>query len=127
MENANEIYVAFHIGRGGRFHNAGHVSYMGEYDFQKLISLNYDNLYEHNRDEKGRFCKPFMDDASGKLIVEQGHIHDMTGRLDFDGTYDTDYCCLVEECNQDELQIIANSGKWLSHPLRDYLEKHLED
>lgn len=127
MENANEIYVAFHIGRGGRYNNPGHVSYMGEYNFQDLILLNYNNLFEHNRDEKGRFCKPYLVDASGNLIVEQGQRYDMTGCLDFDGIYDTDSCCLVEECDQKELQIIANSGEWLSPALRDYLEKHLED
>ena len=30
METKDKTIVAFHIGRGGRFHNAGHLSYVGE-------------------------------------------------------------------------------------------------
>lgn len=33
QKNDNKIIVAFHIGRGGRFHNPGHKKFKGTYRF----------------------------------------------------------------------------------------------
>jgi hypothetical protein len=40
--------VAFHIGRGGHFHNGGHKSYVGEKSINEFIGnlfVNYENFY----------------------------------------------------------------------------------
>lgn len=127
MSQSSKIIVAFHTGRGGRFYNPGHVSFIGEKNFQDLISLNSNNLFEQNRDKKGRFCKPYMTDCSGKVVVEPGHIQDEVGCLDFDGSYDTDSCGYVEDCTEEELCIIFDSGNWISPELREYLKNHFEE
>ena len=126
MEQENKIIVAFHTGRGGSFHNPGHHTFIGEKNFQDLISLNSNNLFEQDRDEKGRFCKHYMTDCSGKIIVEPGHIQDETGCLDFDGSYDTDGCCYIEDCSNEEIDMIFDSGEWVSFELRDFLKKHYQ-
>lgn len=126
MEQKNRIIVAFHTGRGGRFYNPGHRTFIGEQNFQDLISLNSNNLFEQNRDEKGRFCSPYLTDCSGKVVVEPGHIKDEIGCLDFDGVYDTDGCCYIEDCTEDDLRMIFDSGEWVSFELRDYLKNFFE-
>ncbi|MBQ6963486.1 MAG: hypothetical protein IJP79_07280 [Paludibacteraceae bacterium] len=119
--NGNRIVVAFHIGRGGRFYNAGHRTFIGEKNFQELIQESSCNLYYHDRDEKGRFCKPYLADASGKTIVEADEMNNVVGRLDWDGSYDTDYACYLDECNEDELRIIVRDNQWISPEAREYI------
>ena len=111
MEQENKIIVAFHTGRGGSFHNPGHRTFIGEKNFQDLISLNSNNLFEQDRDEKGRFCKHYMTDCSGKIIVEPGHIQDETGCLDFDGSEYLIGC--LEEAGNDNNEKLQ---EWLKDP-----------
>lgn len=64
---ATEIIVAFHIGRGGRFHNSGFKSYLG----QNEISKYTDDLYSHFENEssfKKRYGYDSCDD--GKCILD---------------------------------------------------------
>lgn len=122
MEN-KKIIVAFHVGRGGRFHNAGHKTFIGERNLKDLISMNSNNLFEVNRDFLGRFCKPFLTDCSGHVVLDSDRFNDEVGCLDFDGTYDTDYCRYIEDCDEDELDIIRNSGEYMSLELSEYLNR----
>lgn len=48
----NKIYAIFHIGRGGRFHNAGHIEFIGEKTIAEMEALCSDYL----------FCAGFEDD-----------------------------------------------------------------
>ena len=54
MENIENTIVAFHIGRGGMFHNAGHVSFIGEYKIGHFIDDLFLN-YENEKDFKKRY------------------------------------------------------------------------
>lgn len=120
MEN-KKIIVAFHVGRGGRFYNPGHTTFIGEMNLQELVTKRSDYLFEVNRDFLGRFCKPFLTDCSGHVVLDSDSFNDEVGALDFDGTYDTDYCRYIEDCDEDELDIIRNSGEYLSLELSEYL------
>lgn len=61
--------VAFHIGRGGHYHNAGHLSFCGVKDINKLtdgLSINYENL----KDFKDRFGYDYTGDKEQKCIID---------------------------------------------------------
>lgn len=124
--NGNRIVVAFHIGRGGRFYNAGHRSFIGEKNFQELIEDSLNFLVYRDRDDKGRFCKPFYTDASGNVIVEPDDMNNEVGRLNWDNQYDTDVACYLDECTDFELEEIATSGQWVSPEAQEYIVKRLE-
>ena len=122
MKTSN-IIVSFHIGRGGRFNNPGHATYIGEENFQELISLSSKNIFEHNRDEKGRFCKPFLTGGWGESVTHDD-IRGEVGSLEFDGHYDTDTAKNIEECTDSELEIIVQSVLCKSNQLTDWLSNH---
>lgn len=65
----NATIVAFHIGRGGRFHNQGHLSYIGERrigDFTSDLFLNYEN----EGDFKNRFGYDSTGDSDQQCITD---------------------------------------------------------
>jgi len=117
----NQIIVAFHIGRGGRFYNAGHKTFLGELNFRDLQKLNADNIFYRDRDERGRFIKIKIYDGAGNFVSDDDP-KGLIGRLDFDGDFDTDYCKYIEDCTDEELQIIAKSIDFKSFELKEYLK-----
>ena len=116
----NKIIVAFHVGRGGRFNNGGHKSFIGEKNFQDLIDLNFEHLFVQNR-VNGKFSKPYLTDLNGTIIVDSDDINNEVGFLEFDTIYDSDYCKYIEDCSDEELLVIANSNEYKSFELEQYL------
>jgi len=122
MDN-NKIIVAFKIGRGGKFYNPGHKSYLGEKNFRNLIDMESNKLFIQNRDELGRFCKPYLHSDSGSAVSED-EVNALTGTLDFDGKYHTCYAVNIEECGEHEIELIANSQEHKSFELLEWLKSY---
>ena len=133
MKNS-EIH-AFHIGRGGRHFNAGHLSYLGKKninDFTEDLFLMFENhvkinkgLEPEQRDELTDFvseCKfDEMTEKFGITLQDLGaemwhdgggcstglpYENDGTGRIDIDGEYNTTYCKRYEDLDERELNLI---------------------
>jgi hypothetical protein len=119
---ANKIIVAFHVGRGGRFYNPGHKTFIGERNFQDLLEMHSEYIYFRNRDSYGRFQKTEIVDGSGSVVSEDNP-KGLIGQLNFDGDYDTVYCRYIEDCTDEELRIIAKSNRHKSQELVDALEE----
>ena len=124
--NENPIYVSFHIGRGGRFHNAGHLSFTEEEDFQDLLSRRSDVCTIIDTDEEDN---PLADadwhviDGGGNTILEgREAIEAMTGTLDFDGIYDTDYVTTTDNLSEAEKDAI-----WNAYLNEEYMSDELKD
>lgn len=58
METIKKTLMAFHTGRGGRFNNAGHTTFIGEgksiNEFTSDLFLNFENTKEVVRDAEDR-------------------------------------------------------------------------
>ena len=117
--NGDRIVVAFHIGRRGK-------TFLGEKDFQELVSDRLDSLFLHDRDSNGRFCKPFYTDASGNVMVEPDEMNCEVGCLEFDGQFDTDVACYLDECDDDELRLIAKDDAFVSLEVFNYVTERLD-
>jgi hypothetical protein len=85
--------------------------------------LNDSNIFTKYRDEKGRFCKPFLVDQNGNSISNQSP-NDLIGALDFDGQYDFDSCDYIENCTEDELEIISKTDVYKSPELITFLHNY---
>lgn len=115
FDEMGEALVAFHIGRGGRFHNPGHVTYNPYVkSFSELVSKK-DWYFINFEDEDGN---PLADedwtltDCDGNVYLEgREEIEGDTGRVAWDTDYDTDYVCRIKNCNEEELEMIYNSGE----------------
>ena len=118
--NGDRIVVAFHIGRRGK-------TFLGEKDFQELIRDRNDSLFLKDRDERGRFCKPYYADASGNVMVEPDEMNSEVGTIEWDGSYDTEYACYLDECDDDELRLIARDDAFVSAEVFNYVTERLEE
>lgn len=98
LQENKDLIVAFHIGKGGRYYNSGHLSYIGEH------TINYftnDLFLSENESE-------YLDPNGEKvgLLFDNNGI----GRIDIDGEYDTTYTTTVGQMTDEEVSAIINRG-----------------
>ena len=124
MEN---LFVVFHIGRGGRFNNGGFKKFYNEQPFYQLVDSLRDKLFIQNR-INGKFCKPFIHDGNGRSLTNDDWQNGLTGQLDFDGDYDSFIVKHISDCNEIELEKIKDSHEFnfVSEVLKDYVNNSLE-
>lgn len=149
----NKTIVCFHIGRGGHFNNSGYLSFIGEknindftYDLYEYYEHEYElkkKLFNHpnllkkfeqcqeNNGEGFDFFEKLGFVFGEKYYFESGGYftgllvdNDGTGTIDSDGSYNTTYCELLENCSEKELELIlvsSNSGRYLDMEVIDLL------
>lgn len=112
LEEAQNMKVRFHIGRGGQFNNAGHKTYVGTVND---LSDCFGDSIVFSEDENGN---PLPDsewqlvDGGGNVILTgRDEIESETGILDWDGEYDTDIVRHLSECDDDEYQLILDAAE----------------
>ena len=124
------MYVSFHIGRGGHFGNQGYLSFTGEEDFQDLIRrcsdvcLIVDTAIDENDVEyELPEDKWHLDDLGSNVILEgRDKIEALTGILDWDGDYNTDYVTTTDNLSEKELDVLYKAyldEEWMSEDLKD--------
>lgn len=118
--------VAFHMGRGGRFHNPGHWSFMPH--IKKLSDCFSETSIISQEDEEGNFLPDEqwqLIDGGGNVILEgRNKIESTTGILDWDGGYDTDIVKYLSECDENEIDIIYQAylkEEYMDEELKDYI------
>lgn len=139
MKNQNKTILAFHIGRGGKFNNAGYLSYIGQKDisyFTDNLFLKFENeddvlsqiegkenleqLFEKCRDEDDftEFEKRTGLDLGEKVYFKNtgntvglSELECMTGigRIDIDGEYETYYTGYSDYLNIKEAKSVIKS------------------
>lgn len=121
----SEYIVAFHIGRGGRFNNPGHKSYNS--NITKLSDCFGDSIV-FSEDEEGNELPDeqwqLIDSGSNVILEGRDKINSDTGILDWDGQYDTDIVKYLDECDEEEIEILYNhylSEEWMDDELKDYV------
>lgn len=115
-EEYDNVFVCFHIGRGGRYGNPGHKEYLPYVrDFQDLINRESEHLYDVTEDEDGNplpdneWC--IMDDCDRTLVEGREAMEAKTGKLDYDGRSDTYIVKNINDCDEDELQLIIDTDE----------------
>ena len=110
--NLEKRVAMFHIGRGGRFYNSGHLTFVG---FNKINECHdwQQNTFDKTRDEKGKFCKPYLIDCSGNVLMDadqyQEAVETGIGILNFDHDYDTTYTTYTDELSVAELEAMSEN------------------
>ena len=112
LEEAQNMKVRFHIGRGGQFRNAGHKTYVGTVND---LSDCFGDSIVFSEDENGKQLPDSewkLVDSGGNVILSgRDEIESETGILDWDGEYDTDIVRHLSECDDDEYQLIHDAAE----------------
>lgn len=116
LEEAQDMKVRFHIGRGGQFHNAGHKTYVGTVND---LSDCFGDSIVISEDENGKPLQDsdwqLVDSGSNVILSGRDEIESETGILDWDGEYDTDIVRYLEDCDDDEYQLILDTAERGGH------------
>lgn len=111
VEIPEDKIVAFHIGRGGRFHNSGYKSVMPH--IKKLNDCFSENSIVISEDEDGKALPDeeweLIDGGSNVILKGRDKIENETGILDWDGEYDTDIVKYISECDENELRLLIQT------------------
>ena len=119
-----DMPVAFHIGRGGEFHNQGHRSYVGQ---GKFIGDFTDDLFIKERNRRGQFVEPEYVTGDGNGVglttkeAESGY-----GSIEIDTNYDITYVCRLADCDEDEVDLILNYDGHVSNEVKAYAEASID-
>lgn len=112
FEEAQNINVRFHIGRGGHFNNAGHKTYVGTVND---LSDCFGDSFVISEDENGKALPDsewqLVDGGGNVILTGRDEIESETGFLDWDGEYDTDIVRHLSECDDDEYQLILDAAE----------------
>ena len=116
LEEAQNMKVRFHIGRGGHFSNAGHKTYVGTVN---ELSDCFGDSIVISEDENGKTLPDsewqLVDSGSNVILSGRDEIESETGILDWDGEYDTDIVRKLSECDDDEYQLILDTAERGGH------------
>ena len=112
FEEAQNMKVRFHIGRGGHFNNAGFKTYVGTVN---ELSDCFGDSIVISEDEHGKTLPDsewkLVDSGSNVILSGRDEIESETGILDWDGEYDTDIVRKLSECDDDEYQLILDAAE----------------
>ena len=114
QELANTI-IAFHIGRGGRFYNQGHKTFI---KWGANINEYTEELFM-TEDEK-----EYMDCSNSLVGLKVKN--DGTGTINCDNEYDTTYCVRLSEIDENEFNIICENEKNVWIP-KEYIYLFVEE
>jgi hypothetical protein len=104
-----QTVVMFHIGRGGRFNNGGHKTFKG---VQDLTWPDYCTVIDSDEDGNPLPDEDWtlIEDACRSVLLEgKEAIESRTGKLDYDGEYDSDVFKYIGDCSDDELQLLKQA------------------
>lgn len=95
--------AVFHVGKGGRFNNGGHTTFLGMMDYNDIYHTVFNpekDLYEQ---EDGTYL-----DHNGNEVCE-GIGEDGIFYLNEDGIYDTTYSKHFDDLQDVEIEIIRDT------------------
>lgn len=123
LEGAQNMKVRFHIGRGGRFNNAGNKTYVGTVNKLSDCFGDFCNIIDVDKNGNPLPDSEWqLEDGGGNVILSgRDEIESETGILDWDGEYDTDIVRKLSECDDDEYQMILDTEERVAYVEKDVL------
>lgn len=121
-------YICFHIGRGRRFNSTNVLRFVGEEDFQQLLSRRSQDCTIISEDENGNQLPDqewrIVDSGDNTILEGREAIEAMTGTLDFDSIFDTDYVTTADNLSEGEVLALRDAyitNEYMSDELKDIL------
>jgi len=97
MEDIKKVPMYFHIGRNRNNNKAGYITFMGIKPFHEVVNLCIQyGAFWNDRDERGRFCKPYLSDCNGNRLTDCD-LKGEYGMVETDTIYDSDIVIPLKE------------------------------
>ena len=103
-ERKEQIVVAFQVGTLSKYapKKKGTLTYLGEYTFKDIQKLRANDIFYKKVDGKD-----IITDEMGNIVSDDDPNGDV-GVLNFDEEYDTTYCKYLQDCTDEEIEVINN-------------------
>lgn len=105
-----DTIIAFHIGRGGRFHNQGYCTILGEHSINDFTNDLFSPMDEDGNEIEGEF----RDDSGNGVGLTTDEARTGIGCIDIDGDYDTTYTIRISD-----IDIYGREGEAIRHALNN--------
>jgi len=107
-------FFEFHVGRGGRFHNPGHLTFNGMCNgIQYTQAFNY--LFEPTQEDGETFDPDlnaeWRDSCGNGVGLTNEQIQSGSGTINIDNDYDTTYTKTVEELTDNEIELVFKEAQ----------------
>jgi hypothetical protein len=107
-----DTIVAFHIGRGGRFSNPGHLSFLGVQKINETSDF-LNNCYPPrlaDSEEDDQSPDAEWHDGNGNGVeLTNAQIESGIGLINLDGHFDTTYTTTVGKLSEQEIEAVKDS------------------
>lgn len=106
--------LCFHIGRGGRFYNPGHLTFSGTKkitetsDFSNLVAPKYKNGNDDLRTLKAEW----LDETGNSVELTNEMVKTGIGIINHDHAYDTTYTTYLKDLTENEISSIVEAKPW---------------
>lgn len=125
-----ETIVCFHIGRGGRFNNAGYLTFEGVRKINEtsdfLNNCFHPRIVQDSSDEWEVDESPEAEwtDGSGNSVeLTNAQVASGVGRIEMDGDYDTTYTKKLEDLTEKEIEAVREAlPQWDAKQIIDFIE-----
>lgn len=106
--------LCFHIGRGGRFNNPGHLSFDGT---KKITETSdFSNLYppkfKNGNDDLKTLKAEWLDEIGNSVELTNEMIKTGVGRINIDNDFDTTYTTYLKDLTENEIDAIMEAKPW---------------
>lgn len=108
--DTKKIIVAFQIGRGGRFNNGGHLSYICQQNISHFCNDLFWDQKEDCRSEDDYLNQELEDQSGNSVDLTVREMENGVGRINFDGEYDTIYTQYLDTLSECEKRAILNTA-----------------
>ena len=114
IEYNEKTILCFHIGRGGRFFNSGHLTFEGTKpitktsDFEKLFPPRYKNGNDNLRSLKAEW----LNETGNSVELTNEMIKTGVGRINIDNDFDTTYTTYLKDLSENEIEAILKADPW---------------
>lgn len=115
LRKENGTILEFHIGRGGRFHNPGFLTFQGSgKSISETPAFNYlyPPLFKNGNDNFRTLDSEWRCESGDEMGLTNRMVKSGIGIINIDNEYDTTYTTYARDMSDDELKKLIDVKPW---------------
>ena len=114
IEYNEKTILCFHIGRGGRFYNSGHLTFEGTKKITETSAFEhlFPPRYKNGNDNLRSLKAEWRDGNGNPTELTNEVIKTGVGRINIDNDFDTTYTTYLKDLSENEIEAILKVDPW---------------